>query len=105
MRLVFISSVTASTPLRTISTVTGSTLRPLARAALARLTITVFPPPELSGCRNRRAIARHQHGRRGVLLDQCRTADPVAGEKRRPAICRRIAKAAVEPNFAPAGEG
>src|SRR5262249_51698006 len=66
MRLVFISSVTAMTPLRTISVITGSSGRPLVR--LIAICVVVF-----------RAIARSFSAGVGLSLrlDGFRLAQPI----------------------------
>src|SRR5437879_3642883 len=100
MRLVFISSVTAIRPLRTISVVTGS-MRPrrlLARLLLLRMVRMVRMArmvgmvriasarsrdrdQQISERIDRHYIPRHQHRRGGMLLDQRRPFDLVAGQQ------------------------
>src|ERR1700719_1967703 len=97
MRLVFISSVTAIRPLRTISVITGS----LPRRLLARLLFWRMASA-CSGDRDqqvsikvdRQRISRHQHRGGGMLFDQRRPFDLVAGQEAGSTIGRGRAEAA-----------
>src|SRR3984893_16471679 len=97
MRLVFISSVTAIRPLRTISVITGS-VRP--RCLLPRLLFWRMASA-CSGDRDQQVpikvdaqrIPRHQHRGGGMLLDQRRPLDLVAGQEIGSTIGRGRAKA------------
>src|SRR2546426_4015278 len=113
MRLVFISSVTAMTPLRTISVTTGSTLR-VARGLRATVFVLFAMAPlpasrhfdhQMSAGVDFEPVAGEQHGRRGVFLDQRRPADPVAGSERRAGVGWRRAELAVQVDRPSAGEG
>src|SRR5580700_6309866 len=98
MRLVFISSVTAIRPLRTISVITGSVpprcllvRRPFWRIGSAcsrdreqQVSMTVY----------REHVPRHQDRGRGMLLDQRRPFDLIAGQELGAPIGRSRAKAA-----------
>src|SRR5437660_486846 len=99
MRLVFISLVTAMTPLRTISVTTGSALRffptlprlrgraregaPALRGAALVFFFAMSSPAscdrdhEISVDVDLEPVARQQHRRRCVLLDQRGAIDPV----------------------------
>ena len=94
MRLVFISSVTASTPLRTISVSTASAPRAPAPCAASCARYARFIgcgvisasladlDDEIAEGVHLHAVAGQQHGGRGVLLDQRRPVDAVAGAQR-----------------------
>src|SRR5712691_7694951 len=89
MRLVFISSVTAMTPLRTISAITGSSARRfgvfLPDVSMVFFAMILPPLPDRDGevaePIDLQRIAGHQHRRRRVLLDQRRARDAVAGHE------------------------
>src|SRR4051812_44518100 len=104
MRLVFISSVTAMMPLRTISVTTGSILDFFVLFFAAMLSAppscqpnTLRSPPvspadrdhEIAERIHDERIARHQHGGRRVLLDERRPGDAVAGAQLRTLISGR----------------
>src|SRR3979490_3418007 len=97
MRLVFISSVTAMTPLRTISVMTGSTLCPASPAAALLLADTprvlalllgapIAPPAAHADVQvavriDPEPVAGPEHGRGRVFLDERGTVDAVACEE------------------------
>src|SRR4051812_35474964 len=104
MRLVFISSVTAMMPLRTISVTTGSILDFFVLFFAAMLSAPPSCPPntlrsppvspadrdhEIAEGIHDERIARHQHGGRRMLLDESRPGDAVAGQQHRAPIGRR----------------
>src|ERR1700730_593326 len=103
MRLVFISSVTAMPPFRTISAITGSRARrfeiffprflrnffAIAPSVLMipdrfQSILSPLPDRDAEGAESidLQHVAWHQHRRRCILLDQRRTLDAVAGHER-----------------------
>src|SRR5579871_345468 len=74
MRLVFISSVTAMTPLRTISTRTG-----VMRASL--MAIAPDLDQKIAQRVHGHGVAGHENSRRGMFLDDRGAGNAIAGEK------------------------
>src|ERR1051326_4214400 len=74
MRLVFISSVTAITPLRTISTRTG----------VMRVSLMAIAPDldeKIAQRVHGHDVARHENRRRGMFFNNRGTGNAIAGEK------------------------
>src|SRR5580700_11745989 len=98
MRLVFISSVTAIRPLRTISVITGSVRASRGLAGLLFWRIgsarSRDRDQKISVEVDRQHVARHQDRGGGMLLDQRRPFDLVAGRQFGAPIGRGRAKAA-----------
>src|ERR1051326_7971570 len=99
MKFIFIPSVTATRPLRTISVMTGSAAFFAAcwAAGLGFVPSSISASPQrddqIAEGIDRDAVAGMHHGGRGMLLDQCRACDPVAGLQRRAVVGRRVDEA------------